>query len=62
MTRNNYSQLIFTVKETRRQLDLGEISPDDAKVIFGKLMDDFKKISSDFDSKEFDSYCKLLFS
>ncbi len=62
MTRNNYAQLIFTVKETSRQLDSGEISLKDAKVIFDRLMEDYEKINNDLDSKEFDSFCKLLFS
>lgn len=58
MPKNKYQKLIFSIQETRRQLADNEISPDDAKLLFSKLLLEYEKIKKSSESDDFQMFLK----
>lgn len=60
MPKNKYQKLIFSIQETRRQLADNEISPDDAKLLFNKLLLEYELIKRTSEGDIFKDFMKKL--
>lgn len=61
MPKSKYKALIFSISETKKQLDSGQISIADAELLLNKLLVEYNEIKKSSESDDFNNYLNKIF-